>query len=136
MGITRPAISDHWHSAGMDRRQIIGKRIRAARKHAGLTQVDLAAAMEMDRSHLTHAEKGETYLGIDKMLILAAETGADIAWLLGDGDEGLDAPLREQFEWNLGYRRLDRETRATVMHLIRTRRALADVPAPRPRRVR
>jgi transcriptional regulator with XRE-family HTH domain len=68
----------------MDDLNAIGARIRRARLDKGLTQVELAGAIGISRSHLTNAEGGNNGLGLDKLLLLARELGTTVAWLIGE----------------------------------------------------
>jgi transcriptional regulator with XRE-family HTH domain len=68
----------------MDDPKTIGARIRQARIEKGLTQVDLAAAIGVSRAHLTNVEGGNGGLALDKLSILARETGTTVAWLIGE----------------------------------------------------
>ncbi len=68
----------------MDGLQAISGRIRRARLDKGFTQVELAAAIGISRSHLTNAERGNNGLGLDKLSLLARELGTTIAWLIGE----------------------------------------------------
>jgi transcriptional regulator with XRE-family HTH domain len=68
----------------MDDPKTIGARIRSARIAKDLTQVDLAAAIGVSRAHLTNVEGGNGGLALDKLSILAGETGTTVAWLIGE----------------------------------------------------
>lgn len=76
----------------MDDLKTIGRRIREARKKADLTQMELAVAIDVSRSHLTHVENGKNWLSIEKLALLATETDVKLSWLLGDegGEIGAD----------------------------------------------
>lgn len=58
----------------------IGARIKAARKHSGMTQEDLAAALEMSPTHISVIERGvkapklETLVNIANILNVSADT--------------------------------------------------------------
>ena len=62
---------------------VFSKRLAQARKSAGLTQVDLAALLQRDRSLISHLERGQ----IGKMLALlrhmSQELGVSSDYLLG-----------------------------------------------------
>ena len=68
----------------MDDFKTIGARIRQVRVDKGLTQVDLAAAIGVSRAHLTNVEGGNGGLALDKLSVLARETGTTVAWLIGE----------------------------------------------------
>lgn len=68
----------------MDDFKTIGARIRRVRVERKMTQVDLASAIGVSRSHLTNAERGKGGLALDKLSALAKETGTSVAWLIGE----------------------------------------------------
>lgn len=69
----------------MDDWKTIGARIKQARERwKGLTQVDLAVAIGVSRTHLTNAENGVGGLALDKLWNLAVETGTTVGWLIGE----------------------------------------------------
>lgn len=49
-----------------------GERVRALRKQKGVSQEDLAALAELDRSYLGHIERGEKNITLLKIYQLAA----------------------------------------------------------------
>lgn len=49
----------------------LGGLIRAARKRAGLTQVDLATLVEVDHSHLSRVERGAAELSLGALVRIA-----------------------------------------------------------------
>jgi transcriptional regulator with XRE-family HTH domain len=84
----------------MDDSKAIGARIRQVRKAQGLTQVDLSAAIGVTRSHLTNVERGSSGLGLDKLSLLAAETGTTVGWLIGESQplDRLKSDLLDAFD--------------------------------------
>lgn len=64
------------------------QRIRAARKRAGLTQTDVAAALEIDRTAITKWESRDperrTRPYIDHLEAFAEMTRTPVWWLLSD----------------------------------------------------
>ena len=61
--------------------QILGARIREARKVKGLTQEDLAHESDIDRSYIGGVERGERNLSFDKLCDLARALNCDVAAL-------------------------------------------------------
>ncbi len=71
-------------NAGMsDDAETIGRRIRELRQRLKLTQMDFAVSINVVRSHLTNAELGRGFLGLDKMILMAREYGVSLDWLTG-----------------------------------------------------
>lgn len=61
--------------------EILGLRIREARKLKGMTQEDLAYESEIDRSYVGGVERGERNLSFTKLCALAQALGTDVAAL-------------------------------------------------------
>jgi transcriptional regulator with XRE-family HTH domain len=57
--------------------QVLGERIRAARKIKGLSQEDLALQSDIDRSYIGGVERGERNLSFKKLCA--------ISWVVGRG---------------------------------------------------
>jgi transcriptional regulator with XRE-family HTH domain len=109
----------------MDDHKAIGARIRQARLEKGLTQVELAVAIGVSRAHLTNAERGKGGLALDKLSILASETGTTVAWLIGETSDVTD-PIRA--ELLAAFDALaDQRDKETAVRLIRS--LLRDPPA-------
>jgi len=64
--------------------QALGRRIRTARKSAGLSQKTLAARVDISQSSLSEYENGEHQPDIDKLHDIARELGIDAEDLIGD----------------------------------------------------
>lgn len=112
----------------MDDFKTIGARIRRARVAKGLTQVDLAAAIGVSRAHLTNVEGGNGGLALDKLSILARETGTTVAWLIG---EAMPAD-GERAELLAAYDAMNKEQRQALLAMAQVvaRRDAAEEPAP------
>ena len=99
-----------------------------------MTQVDLAAAIGVSRAHLTNVEGGNGALALDKLSILARETGVTVAWLIGEGDptDRARADLLAAFDM------LNEEQRHALITMAKVlaRREQADEPASPPRHKR
>ncbi len=68
----------------------IGKRITAIRKINGLTQENLAELLGCSVKHISHAERGLTYLSVDKYLFMSRYFHCSLDYLL-KGVDGSDA---------------------------------------------
>ena len=62
---------------------VFSKRLAQARKRAGLTQVDLAKALDRDRSLISHLERGHTGKMAEVLRNAAHELGVSADYLLG-----------------------------------------------------
>ena len=60
----------------------IGAKVKDARKKAGLTQVELAAAAGMSRSYLADVEGGRYNPSVKKLVSIAAVCGVDLNFLV------------------------------------------------------
>jgi transcriptional regulator with XRE-family HTH domain len=63
---------------------LIGKRIKSLRKHKKLTQKELADQVDCSHSLISHAERGNTKLDIEKYRSIAAALGVPVAILLSE----------------------------------------------------
>ena len=61
--------------------QVLGERIRAARKAKGLSQEDLALASDIDRSYIGGIERGERNLSFKKLCFISWVIASDISSL-------------------------------------------------------
>lgn len=95
--------------------KLIGARIRQARQIKHLTQVELAVAIGVSRAHLTNAEGGNGGLALDKLILVAAETGTTVGWLIGESGpvDPLEAELLTVFRAIV---RRDRESLVRIAH--------------------
>ena len=60
-------------------------RLKAARKHCGLAQHELAEKLKIGRTLPGQWERGERRIHSDMVLKLANELGVTASWLLGEG---------------------------------------------------
>jgi transcriptional regulator with XRE-family HTH domain len=60
---------------------VLGTRIRERRKSLGLTQEELAAQAEIDRSYIGGVERGERNVTFTKLCALCAALNCDVATL-------------------------------------------------------
>lgn len=63
-----------------------GNRIRALRKRAGLSQVDLAEQVGLSQGQLSNLENGDRILSLEWMRRIAKALGCSVADLLDDDD--------------------------------------------------
>jgi transcriptional regulator with XRE-family HTH domain len=61
--------------------QVLGERIRAARKAKQLSQEDLALESDIDRSYIGGIERGERNLSFKKLCAIAFIVGCDVGSL-------------------------------------------------------
>ena len=69
----------------------IGANIRAARKHHGLTQEQLAEAVHTSRAHVVHWERGDYAPSRVNLALLADVLEVHLGWFLDIHDEEPDA---------------------------------------------
>lgn len=62
------------------------ERLRHARELSGLTQIELAAAVETTQSMISRYEKGENVPGVYRVKEIAKACGVSFLWL-ATGDE-------------------------------------------------
>ncbi len=62
----------------------IGRRIKAAREAAGLTQEDVARRIPLDRSALAKIETGTRKVSALELARIADEVGVRIEWFISD----------------------------------------------------
>ena len=61
--------------------QVLGERIRAARKAKGLSQEDLALESDIDRSYIGGVERGERNLSFNKLCSISWVVDSDVGSL-------------------------------------------------------
>lgn len=59
-----------------------GSSIKAARKHAGCTQAELAHILDISQGHLSDLENGRRKLSEEQARKIAGHTGIEAGWLL------------------------------------------------------
>jgi transcriptional regulator with XRE-family HTH domain len=73
------------------KRTQIAKRLREARKLAGLSQGHVAKMLGLHRPSITEIEAGNRRVSADELARLAEIYDVNVAWLLGEAPETLDA---------------------------------------------
>jgi transcriptional regulator with XRE-family HTH domain len=79
--------------------QVLGERIRAARKAKGLSQEDLALESDIDRSYIGGVERGQRNMSFKKLCAISWVVEADVGVLCS----GL--PLAHERPQQLGRKR-------------------------------
>lgn len=72
------------------RRALIARRIREARKLAGLSQGQVADLLGLHRPSVSEIEAGNRRVTADELARLADLFDVSVSWLLGQGDDTLD----------------------------------------------
>ena len=73
----------------------VGGRLRSARETLGLTQEDVAAALNLQRTSVIAMEAGKRNVTALELRRLARLYRRDVTWLLGEGQETLDTASAE-----------------------------------------
>lgn len=68
--------------------QGLGRRVRSARKAAGMTQCELAERLAISTSFLGHIERGSRKASLETMIRIANELNASLDELLADSLKG------------------------------------------------
>lgn len=63
----------------MDIKQVVGKRIRELRNKIGVSQEELAAMVELDRTYITSVESGKRNISIVNIEKLATALNVSLA---------------------------------------------------------
>ncbi|MBR4287256.1 MAG: helix-turn-helix transcriptional regulator [Clostridia bacterium] len=63
----------------MDIKQVVGKRIRELRNKLGVSQEELAAMVELDRTYITSVESGKRNISIVNIEKLATALNVSLA---------------------------------------------------------
>ncbi|WP_158261109.1 MULTISPECIES: helix-turn-helix domain-containing protein [Pirellulaceae] len=66
-----------------DEAQLIGERIREARKSAGLTQADLAKSLGIAHVQISYYERGEQWPNIQRLMQICKVLGTSPDRILG-----------------------------------------------------
>lgn len=104
--------------------ELIGLRIRAARKDANLTQEKLAEALELSIAHVSGMENGKTGMGIQTVVKLANVLHVSIDWLLQDNLENYHINFETEIKSILND--CDEERKRTLLALLKSNRKALD----------
>ena len=101
------------------------KLLRAARKEV---QADLAAALDVSRSHIANIENGKDAASLETLLAIAAHYGTSLDWLV-HGHGGLTTDILTTQERRLlsRYRELPPQARENALKLFEVAVNLAGV---------
>jgi transcriptional regulator with XRE-family HTH domain len=73
-----------------EKKQTIARRIREARKLAGLSQGQVAKLLGLHRPSISEAEAGNRNVTADELVKLAGIYKVSVAWLAGEGADKAD----------------------------------------------
>jgi transcriptional regulator with XRE-family HTH domain len=73
------------------KRSLIAERLKEARKLAGLSQGHVAKMLGLHRPSMTEIEAGNRRVSAEELVRLAEIYDVNVAWLLGEAPETLDA---------------------------------------------
>lgn len=76
----------------------LGERIREERRKLGLTQAQLAEAIDISDTYMGAIERGERSLTLDTLVRLVNRLGVTVDYLLSDSVSDSDANIMEQFK--------------------------------------
>jgi transcriptional regulator with XRE-family HTH domain len=124
VGPSRTSYAGLCHNHGMQLSSTIGARLRALRIERGLNQVDVAAAVDMSRSHLSKIEGNQDTPSRAKLAALASFFGVSMDYLeTGSSPPGSQGPDNsiysdDDFAWARLGRELDAGQRSAVFDFI------------------
>lgn len=96
----------------------LGERIREERRKLGLTQAQLAEAVDISDTYMGAIERGERSLTLDTLVRLIDRLGVTVDYLLADSVTDSDANIMEQFKQIIDGQPMDRKQMA--INVLRT----------------
>jgi transcriptional regulator with XRE-family HTH domain len=102
----------------MDAKRVLGRRLKALRKRAALTQEDLAERAGLNPKYISGIERGRENPTLDTLLRLARELGVQPVELFDFDLEGTTTAGMKKAATEL-LRRLDAETLRRALRLLR-----------------
>ena len=96
----------------------LGERIREERRKLGLTQAQLAEAVDISDTYMGSIERGERSLTLDTLVRLVNRLGVTVDYLLADSVTDSDANIMEQFKQIIDNQPMDRKQMA--INVLRT----------------
>ena len=96
----------------------LGERIREERRKLGLTQAQLAEAVDISDTDMGAIERGERSLTLDTLVRLVNRLGVTVDYLLADSVTDSDANIMEQFKQIIDQQPLERKQMA--INVLRT----------------
>ena len=77
--------------AKSDKRALVAKRLKEARRLAGISQGQVAKMIGLHRPSISEMEAGNRRVSADEVALLSEIYDVSVAWLLGDALDVLDA---------------------------------------------
>ena len=96
----------------------LGERIREERRKLGLTQAQLAEAVDISDTYMGAIERGERSLTLDTLVRLVNRLGVTVDYLLADSVTDSDANIMDQFKQIIDKQPMDRKQMA--INVLRT----------------
>ena len=96
----------------------LGQRIREERRKLGLTQAQLAEAIDISDTYMGSIERGERSLTLDTLVRLVNRLGVSIDYLLADSVPDSDSNIMEQFKQIIDGQSIERKQMA--INVLRT----------------
>lgn len=95
----------------------LGERIREERRRLGLTQAQLAEAVDISDTYMGAIERGERSLTLDTLVRLVERLGVTVDYMLMDSVSDNDINIVEQFRQIVDGQSLERKQMA--IHVLR-----------------
>ena len=96
----------------------LGERIREERHKLGLTQAQLAEAVDISDTYMGSIERGERSLTLDTLVRLVNRLGVTVDYLLADSVPDSDSNIMEQFKQIIDGQSIERKQMA--INVLRT----------------
>jgi len=96
----------------------LGERIREERRKLGLTQAQLAEAVDISDTYMGAIERGERSLTLDTLIRLVNRLGVTVDYMLSDSVSDSDANIMEQFKQIIDQQPIERKQMA--INVLRT----------------
>ena len=96
----------------------LGERIREERRKLGLTQAQLAEAIDISETYLGSIERGERSLTLDTLVRLVNRLGVTVDYLLADSVPDSDSNIMEQIKQIIDGQPMERKQMA--VNVLRT----------------
>ena len=96
----------------------LGERIREERRKLGLTQAQLAEAVDISDTYMGSIERGERSLTLDTLVRLVNRLGVTVDYLLADSVPDSDSNIMEQFKQIIDGQSIERKQMA--VNVLRT----------------
>ena len=87
----------------------LGERIREERRKLGLTQAQLAEAVDISDTYMGAIERGERSLTLDTLVRLVNRLGVTVDYMLSESVSDNDSNIMEQFKQIIDRQPLERK---------------------------